>query len=55
MVLFTILSAVTLLIGISLYPWITLLFPLWVLMTIAYILVLNYRYDLERDGVTLDN
>jgi hypothetical protein len=44
MALFTLLTALTLLIGISFYPWITLLFPLWVLMTSAYILVLNYRY-----------
>lgn len=53
MALFTLLTALTLLIGISFYPWITLLFPLWVLITSTYILVLNYRYKQEQDGVTL--
>lgn len=54
MALFTLLTALTLLIGISFYPWITLLFPLWVLLTSAYILILNYRYNQEQDGVTLE-
>lgn len=53
MALFTFLSAATLLIGISFYPWITLLFPLWVLITSAYILILNYRYQHASDGITL--
>lgn len=53
MALFTFLSAATLLIGISFYPWITLLFPLWVLITSAYILILNYRYQQASDGITL--
>ncbi len=53
MALYTFLTAVTLLIGITFYPWITLLFPIWVLITSTYILVLNYRYNQEQDGVTL--
>ena len=52
--LLTFLTALTLLIGISFYPWITLLFPIWVLVISAYILVLNYRYNQEQDGVTLE-
>ena len=52
--LLTFLTALTLLIGISFYPWITLLFPIWVLVISAYILVLNYRYNHEQDGVTLE-
>lgn len=55
MAVFTIFTAVILLIGISFYPWIMLLFPIWVLMTSAYILVLNYRYKQVLDGVTLVN
>lgn len=54
MALFTFFSALTLLIGISFYPWITLLFPIWVLITSIYVLVLNYRYNQEQDGVTLE-
>jgi hypothetical protein len=53
MALFTFLSAGTLLIGITFYPWITLLFPIWVLITSAYILFLNYRFQQAYDGVTL--
>jgi hypothetical protein len=54
MALFTLLTALTLLIGISFYPWITLLFPIWVLITSICVLVLNYRYNQEQDGVTLE-
>jgi len=58
--LLTFLTAMTLLIGISFYSWITLLFPIWVLVISAYILVLNYRYEhkdgiTKQDGLTLDN
>ena len=48
----TYLIAFALLIGISFYPWTTLLFPVWVFVISAYILVLNYRYE-HKDGVTL--
>jgi len=44
--------AIFLLIGISFYPWTTLFFPGWVFVISAYILVLNYRYNQEQDGVT---
>jgi len=47
----TYLIAIALLIGISLYPWTTLLFPAWVFVISVYILVLNFRYE-HRDGVT---
>jgi hypothetical protein len=50
----TYLVALTLIIGISFYPWTTLLFPAWVFMISVYILVLNYRYEQEQDGVTLE-
>ena len=50
--LLTYLVSLTLLAGISFFPWITLLFPGWVFLISAYILVLNYRYK-QRDGVTL--
>ena len=50
----TYLIAITLLIGISFFPWTTLLFPSWVLVISAYILVLNYRYQ-HQDGVTLEH
>jgi hypothetical protein len=50
----TYLIAFALLIGISFYPWTTLLFPAWVFVISAYILVLNYRYE-HKDGVTLSD
>ena len=50
--LLTSLVALTLLIGISFFPWTTLFFPGWVFLISTYILVLNYRYK-QRDGVTL--
>lgn len=49
----TYLTALILLVGISFIPWMTLVFPLWVLLISAYILVLNYSYEHE-DGVTLE-
>jgi len=52
--LLTFQTALTLLIGISFYPWITLFFPIWVFVISIYILVLNYRYRNEGDGMTLD-
>ena len=48
----TYLIALALLIGISLYPWITLFFPAWVFVISAYILVLNYRLAIN-DRITL--
>lgn len=52
--LLTYLVALTLLVGIAFYPWITLFFPGWVFLISVYILVLNYRYK-KRDGVTLNS
>lgn len=43
-----------LLIGISYFTWMTVFFPAWVFLTSAYILLLNYRYEQGRDGVTLN-
>ena len=48
----TYLSALTLIIGVSIYTWTTLFFPAWVFLISVYILVLNYRYKQENDGVT---
>jgi len=50
----TYLTALSLIIGISFYPWSTLFFPIWVFVISAYILVSNYRINNENDGVTLD-
>ena len=50
----TYLTALMLLIGISFYVWTTLFFPIWVFMISAYILVLNYLYNQENDGITLE-
>ncbi len=52
--LLTYLTALTLIIGVAFWPWSTLFFPAWVFLISAYILVLNYRYKQERDGVTLE-
>ena len=49
----TYLTALTLIIGIAFWPWSTLFFPIWVFVVSVYILVLNYRYKREYDGVTL--
>jgi MFS family permease len=54
MALLTYLTALILLIGISFYPWATIIFPTWVFIISAYILVLNYRYKEENDGITLE-
>jgi hypothetical protein len=53
--LITYLTALSLMIGIVFYPWSTLFFPIWVFVISAFILVLNYRYNQESDGVTLRN
>jgi hypothetical protein len=50
----TYLTALTLIVGIVFWPWSTLFFPVWVFVISAYILVLNYRYKQEQDGVTLN-
>jgi len=50
----TYLTALSLIIGVSLWPWSTLFFPVWVFVISVYILVLNYRYQDEKDGVTLN-
>ena len=49
----TYLTALTLIIGVAFWPWSTLFFPIWVFVVSLYILVLNYRYKRENDGVTL--
>ena len=49
----TYLTALTLIIGIAFWPWSTLFFPIWVFLVSLYILLLNYRYKRENDGVTL--
>ena len=54
MALLTYLTALILLIGISFYPWAAIIFPVWVFIISAYILVLNYRYKEEDDGITLE-
>ena len=46
-------AALILMVGISFYPWTTLFFPVWVFLISVYILVLNYRYKNENDGITL--
>jgi hypothetical protein len=50
----TYLTALTLIVGIVFWPWSTLFFPVWVFVISVYILVLNYRYQQENDGVTLE-
>jgi hypothetical protein len=49
----TYLAALSQIVGIVFWPWSTLFFPAWVFLTSIYILVLNYRYKREKDGVTL--
>ena len=49
--------ALVLLIGIGFWSWVTLVFPAWVFLISAYILLLNYRFqkkEKKRDGLTLD-
>jgi hypothetical protein len=41
-------------VSIAFYPWSTLFFPGWVFLISVYILVLNYRYRQEKDGLTLE-
>ena len=41
--------ALVLLVSVSFAPWITEVFPVWVLVISAYILVLNYRYQKVGD------
>jgi hypothetical protein len=50
----TYLTALSLIIGVVFWPWSTLFFPAWVFVVSVYILVLNYRYKHEKDGVTLN-
>lgn len=47
-------TALSLIIGVVFWPWSTLFFPIWVFVISIYILVLNYRYKNEKDGVTLN-
>ena len=47
--------ALILIVGVSFNPWTTLVFPIWEFFLIStFILVLNYRYKQEDDGVTLE-
>jgi len=50
----TYLTALSLIIGVVFWPWSTLFFPVWVFVISVYILVLNFRYQQENDGVTLE-
>ena len=50
----TYLTALSLIIGIVFWPWSTLFFPAWVFVISVYILVLNFLYNKENDGVTLE-
>lgn len=50
----TYLTALSLIIGVVFWPWSTLFFPAWVFVVSIYILVLNYRYKHENDGVTFE-
>ena len=52
--IFTYLTALSLIVGVVFWPWSTLFFPAWVFLISVYILVLNYRYKQEHDGVTLE-
>ncbi len=47
--------ALVLLVSISLVPWMTEVFPVWVLLVSAYILVLNYRNRKDIDDSSLEN
>jgi hypothetical protein len=51
--LLTYVTALVLLIGIDIYPWTSVMFPGFVFLVSAYILMLNYRYT-HGDGVTLE-
>jgi hypothetical protein len=46
--------ALVLLVSVSFVPWITEVFPVWVLLVSIYVLVLNYRYEKDVDEVTFD-
>ena len=46
--------ALILIVGVSFKPWTAVVFPIWVFIISTYILVLNYRYKQEDDGVTLE-
>lgn len=41
--------ALLLLVSVGFLPWMTEIFPLWVLLTSAYILYFNYRYKKDDD------
>ncbi len=50
----TYLTALSLIVGVVFWPWSTLFFPIWVFLISVYVLVLNYRYKNEKDGVSLE-
>jgi len=52
--LLTTVVSVVLIAGVSITPWITLVFPAWVFLISVYILFLNFRSKQESDGVTLE-
>ena len=45
--------ALVLLVSVSFVPWITEVFPVWVLLVSIYVLVLNYRHkkDIDDEGI----
>ena len=47
--------ALVLLVSVSFVPWITEVFPVWVLLVSIYVLVLNYRHKKDIDDDSLDN
>jgi len=57
LVMVTYLFALVLLISIGFTSWVMMIFPAWVFLISAYILVLNYRFqrqDVEIDGMTAE-
>jgi hypothetical protein len=47
--------ALVLLVSVSFVPWITEVFPVWVLLVSIYVLVVNYRYQKDIDDDSLDD
>lgn len=46
--------ALILLVSVSFVPWMTEIFPVWVLLVSIYVLVLNYRYQKDDDAQPLN-
>lgn len=47
--------AILLLVSISFFPWLVVIFPTWVLLVSVYILVLNYRYRNDDHAGAVDD